>query len=283
MIVYFNGKYIQKEEVCISPDDRGFLFGDGVYEVISSYTGKLFRAEEHFKRLARSLRETRISFPDLDKLEGITCNLIKENNLENSDALIYIQITRGAAIRKHSFPGKETRPTVYVCILEFKKPQEKMENGVKIILLPEIRWERCDIKSIALLPNVLANQQAYEKNAEDAVFIRDGFITEGSHNSFFAVFHGELHTHPKSNTILPGITRDAVIELCGKLNIPVKEIPIPVKDLNKADECLLSGTGCEILPVVQVDDWKVGDGRPGPLAKKLLNAFMEITHPRSTF
>ena len=279
MIVYFNGKYIPKEEVCISPDDRGFLFGDGVYEVISSYNGKLFRAEEHIKRLERSLGEIKITFSGLDKLEGIAYKLIRDNKFENDDTLVYIQITRGVATRKHSFPGKETKPTLYVCILEFKKPHEKIENGVKIILLPEIRWGRCDIKSTALLPNVLSNQQAYEKNAEDAVFIRDGLITEGSHNSFFAVFNEELHTHPKSNNILPGITRDAVIELCGKLNIPVKEAPIPEKDLKKADECFISGTGCEILPVVQVDDWKVGDGKPRIKRTKPVNALgMEISH-----
>lgn len=283
MIVYFNGKFIPKEDVSISPDDRGFLFGDGVYEVVSSYNGKLFKAEEHLKRLERSLRETRISFPGLDKLEGIAYKLIKDNKFENDDTLIYIQITRGVATRKHSFPGKETKPTVYVSILEFQKPQDNFEYGVKIILVPEIRWGRCDIKSIALLPNVLANQQAYENDAEDAIFIRNGFITEGSHNSFFAVFNGELFTHPKDNYILPGITRDAVIELCGKLNIPVKEIPIPEKDLKKADECFLSGTGCEILPVVQVDDWKVGDGKPGPITNKMLNAFIEITRPKSIF
>ena len=245
MIVYFNGNFIPKEEVKISPDDRGFLFGDGVYEVISIYKGKLFKAKEHLTRFQRSLKETRINFHDTEKLEGVAERLIKDNKIKNAGAMIYIQITRGTAIREHSFPGKETTPTVYACILEFQLPQEKIDNGVKIILVPDIRWARCDIKSIALLPNVLANQQAKENNAEDVIFTRDGFITEGSHNSFCAVFNGELFTHPKNNDILPGITRDVILELCGKLNIPSKEVPIPEKKLKDANECMLAGTGCE--------------------------------------
>ena len=276
MIVYFNGDFIPKEEVKISPDDRGFLFGDGVYEVISIYNGRLFKAKEHFKRLQRSIKETRINFHDTEKLGGVSERLIKDNKIENAGAMIYIQITRGVAVRKHSFPGKEVSPTVYACILEFHLPQEKIEKGVKVILVPDTRWKRCDIKAISLLPNVLANQQAIENGAEDVVLLRDGFITEGSHNSFCAVFNGELFTHPKDNCILPGVTRDVISNLCGKCNIPFNEVPILEKDLKKADECMLAGTGCGVLPVVQVDDWQVGDGKPGPITKRLHAAFNEL-------
>ena len=276
MIVYFNGNFLPKEEVHLSPDDRGFLFGDGIYEVIFIYNGKLFKAKEHFKRLARNLKETRINFHDTEKLEGVAERLIKDNKIENAGAMIYIQITRGVALRKHSFPGKEVTPTVYACILEVILPKEKIANGVKIILVPDIRWKRCDIKSISLLPNVLANQQAVVNGAEDAVFIRDGVITEGSHNSFCAVFDGVLYTHPKDNRILPGITREIILELCGKNNIPVREVPILEKELKKADECMLTGTGCEVIPVVAVDNWQVGDGKPGPITKRLHAAFNEL-------
>ena len=277
MIVYFNGNFMPKEEVTISPDDRGFVFGGGVYEVISIYNGKLFKAKEHFIRLRRSLKETRINFQEVEKLEGVAERLIRDNKVENAGALIYIQITRGIAIRKHSFPSKEVTPTVYACTLEFHLPQEKIEEGVKVILTPDIRWGRCDIKTIALLPNVLANQLAIENDAEDAILVRDGFVTEGSHNSFCAVFNGELFTHPKDNCILPGITRDIISDLCGKLNIQFREVPILENDLKKADECMLAGTGCEVIPVVQVDDWKGGDGKPGPLTKRFQQQFRRVT------
>jgi len=278
VIAYFNGRFMPKEEVKISPDDRGFLLGDGVYEVIRSYSGRLFKVEEHFRRMARSLRELRIHGVDTEDLKGIVEALIEYNELGDGDAKLYIQITRGVAPRRHSFPDEGTPPTVYATASPFQPPRQKWEHGVRIILVPDIRWARCDIKSVALLPNILANQQAKERGAEEAVFVRDGAITEGSHTNFCAVFDGELATHPKSNYILAGIMRETVLDLCDELDVPVKEFPIFERDLKEADELMILGTTSEIMPVVQVDDRQVGDVTPGRIAMKLQRAYRELAY-----
>jgi D-alanine transaminase len=280
MIVYFNDRFIPKEDVRVSPDDRGFLFADGAYEVIRSYHGRLFKAEDHLRRMRRSLRELRIVGPDADSLGDIAGELIQVNDLGDGDAAVYIQITRGVGPRRHSFPDpdREIPPTVYVSAYPIQPPRKKWEDGVKIILVPDIRWARCDIKSVALVPNVLASQQAKERGAEEAVFVRDGAITEGSHTSFCAVFDGQLTTCPKTNYILAGITREVVLELCGELGIPFREFPIFERKLREADELVILGTTTEVMPVVQVNDWRVGDGKPGPITRKLQQAFCEIAY-----
>lgn len=273
MIVYFNGQMMPKNEVHISPEDRGFLFGDGVYEVIRVYGGKLFEAKAHLDRLTRSLRELKIGFDGVDRLEGVSQRLLVENGLETGDAAVYIQITRGAATRKHAFPPADTLPTVYISAYEFAPPKKEWETGVKIILVPDIRWTRCDIKSVALLPNVLAAQQAAEAGAKEAVFIRDGAVTEGAHTNFAAVFDGEVRTAPYSNLILPGTTRNVAIPLCRELGIPVREFPILQHELKDADEAMIWGTTTEVMPVVRIDDRQVGNGAPGPITRKLQEAF----------
>jgi len=278
MIVYFNGRFGPKEDVKVSPDDRGFLFADGAYEVILSYRGRLFRTEDHLERMARSLREIRIEGPGKENLREIAEGLVRHNDVSDEDALLYIQVTRGVAPRKHSFPDKPTPPTVYACVSPFQAPQEKREHGVRVILVPDIRWARCDIKSLALLPNVLASQQAKESGAEEAVFVRDGALTEGAHTSFCAVFGGQLTTHPKSNHILSGITRAVVLELCGELGIPTMERPIWESELDRADEAMILSTTFEVMPVVQANDRKIGDGKPGPVTAKLQRAFREVAH-----
>lgn len=275
MIVYFNGHNTPKEDVKISPDDRGFVLGDGVYEVIRVYEGKLFEADAHLKRLARSLRELRILFNGVERLEGIAHQLLVENGLEQGDAAVYIQITRGAAIRKHAFPSSDAQPTVYVSAYAFDPPKKEWEQGVKIILVPDIRWTRCDIKTVALIPNVMAAQQAAEAGAKEAVFVRDGAITEGAHTNFAAVFKGEVRTAPYSNLILPGTTRNMAISLCREMDVPVREFPIFQHELGDADEAMIWGTTTEIMPVVQINDRQVGDGSPGPVTRKLQAAFAE--------
>jgi len=277
MIVYFNGEFLSKEEVRISPDDRGFLFADGVYEVIRGYGVKPFKLEEHLKRLERSLREIQIDYPDAGKLGPIAEKLIQMNKLAGAEfTTIYIQVTRGAAPRKHTFPEEKTPPTVYMSASPGISQKEKIERGVKIILVPDIRWYRCDIKSISLLPNVLANQQAKEKGAEEAVLVRDGIITEGSHTNFYAVFEGRVLTHPMNHHILPGITRDIIVNLCRDLKIPFRDELVREKDLPRAQEMFLSGTSMEVTPVVQVDDWKVGKGEPGPVTASLRAGYKKM-------
>ncbi len=281
MIVYFNGRFMPKEEVKVSPDDRGFIFADGAYEVIRSYAGRLFKVEAHLKRLERSLRELQISGPDMADVRDAAERLIGENNLAEGDATIYVQVTRGVAARRHAFPDEETSPTVYVTASAFKPSQKKWEEGVGVILVPDIRWARCDIKSLALLPNVLASQQAKESGAEEAVFVRDGVLTEGAHTNFGAVFDGQLVTAPRSNYILAGITREVVLDLCRELGIPVKEYPIFERELFEgeskgSDECMILGTTTEIMPVVRINDHPVGDGKPGPVTRKLQAAFRDL-------
>lgn len=278
MIVYFNGQFMPKDEVRISPDDRGFLFADGVYEAIVSYSGRPFRIDEHLRRLERSLRELRMEGFDARDLKDVVERLIQANDLGAGEALTYIEVTRGAAPRGHVFPEPGISPTVYASATPFAAPRENCARGVKAILVPDVRWARCDVKSIALLPNVLASQRAKEQGAEEALFVRDGAITEGTHTNFCAVFDGRLLTYPKSNHILPGVTREVVLELCGELGIPCTEEPVLESRLREADELMIVGTTSEIMPLVRVDDWQVGSGRPGPVTRRLEEAFEALVH-----
>jgi len=279
MLVYFNGEYLPGDEVRVSPDDRGFTFGDGVYEVIRAYEGRLFRAGDHVRRLARSLGELRIQAPVLDGPGGIAAvagELIRRNGLAGGDAAIYVQVTRGAAPRKHAFPPPGTPPTVYLTASPLSPAREAWENGVGVTLVPDIRWTRCDIKAVALLPSVLASQQAVERGVEEAVFCRDGWVTEGAHTNYCAVFDGVLVTHPANNLILDGITRRVVLGLCAELGIPTREAPIPAGELMSAAEMMILGTTTEIKPVVHVDGKQVADGRPGPVTRRLQAAFRAL-------
>ena len=225
--------------------------------------------------MRRGLKELRIDVADLDYLKDVAETLIRKNDLQATDAKVYLQITRGAAPRSHAFPSEETVPTIYATASPFHVHQEAWEHGAKVLLVPDIRWARCDIKSIALLPNTLAFQQAKDGGAHEAVFVRDGVMAEGAHTNFCAIYNGTLVTAPTSNYILAGITRMVVLELCRELHIPVREFPIFERDLPQADECLIVGTTTEITPVVQIDDWNVKDGKPGPLTQILQQAFRE--------
>jgi D-alanine transaminase len=275
-IVYFNGQFLRKKDVRISPDDRGFLFGDGVYEVVRVYDGRLFEAEAHWKRLARSLRALRIDGPDPAAFADVARQLLADNDLQ--DAALYIQITRGAAPRKHYFPDPAIAPTVYASVFQPQLSRAKWSEGVKVILVPDMRWARCDIKTVALPPNVLASQRAREADVEEAVFVRDGALTEGSHTNVCAVFGGELVTYPKTPYILPGVTRDVVLDLCRQLGIPYREEAIFEHELGEADELMILGTTTEVMPVVQADHRTIGDGRPGPVTLRLQRAFCEYAN-----
>lgn len=276
MIVFLNGQFVPTAEARISPDDRGFLFADGVYEVVRVYGGRLFEAQAHWNRLARSLRELRLTGAEQIDFGKVSEELIARNDLGTADAIVYLQITRGAAPRKHAFPSPAVPPTVYGYAAPYEVPRQPLAQGVKAIVVPDIRWTRCDIKTVSLLPNVLANQQAHEAGAVEAVLVRDGAVTEGSHSNFAAVFDGVLVTAPLSNYILGGITRGVVLGLCRKLGIPVREFPILEQELPQAEEMMLLGTTTEVLPVVQLGDRPVGGGRPGPVTLKLQQAFREL-------
>ena len=276
---YYNGQFLQKQDVKISPDDRGFLLADGVYEVIVCYRGRFFRFNEHLQRMQRGLRELRIAFSETDSLKKIADTLIEKNHLDAGTAKVYIQVTRGAAPRSHSFPNPSPSPTVYATAAPVHQSEEAWQNGVMVLLVPDIRWARCDIKSIGLLANTLAFQQAREAGRHEALFVRDGAVTEGAHSNFCAVYDGTLCTAPTNNYILAGITRRAILELCRELQIPIREFPIFEKDLPQADECMILGTTTEVTPVVKINDWIIGNGTPGPITKALQQAFQQLANP----
>ena len=273
-IVYLNGNFILKNEAFVSPEDRGFNFADGIYEVIKYYGGKPFRYADHMDRLRRSLREISIDFDDLDQFEAVFQMLLEQNGLANQEAGVYLQVTRGSHTRIHQFP-ENIKPTVYATVFPFSSKWDQLENGVKVITTEDIRWLRCDIKSISLLPNVLAAEKAHEQDAAEAIFIRNGIVTEGSHSSFMAVKNGVVYTHPDSNLILPGITKIVIREICKTNNIPLVEEGIPASELASVDEMMIIGTGSEVTPVVQMDESLVGNGKPGPVTLFIQKKFFE--------
>ncbi len=274
--VFFNGEYVAKESVSISPDDRGFLFGDGVYEVVRSYGGRLFGLDAHLQRMHNGLCELQIRGVDAAAFGEICERLLAKNDLGQDDALVYMQVTRGAAPRRHAFPNVPTRPTSYAVPLPFQ-PKGDVTKGVKVITAPDIRWTRCDIKSLNLLANCLANQRAQEAGATEAIFVRDGVALEATSSSFFGVFNGEVRTAPKSNYILPSITRHVALELCSEAGINAVEVPIYLTELASADELFLAGTTLELMPIVEIDGRVVGDGRPGPVQRRLYDLFVQRT------
>ncbi len=274
-IVYLNGEYLLRDEAVISPDDRGFIFADGVYEVIKYYAGKPFGIEEHFERLERSLGEIRLDYEGVAALSPVFGRLLEENHLTRTDAGIYVQITRGVSRRQHAFP-KEIEPSVYVFAFPAPSFAENIEHGIKVITHEDIRWLRCDIKSVALLPNTMLYNQAFENGAGECILIRNGKVTEATHSSVFAVKEGKVITHPLSNMILPGITRKVVLEICRENKIPVEERAISETGLFELDELLITGTISEITPVVQINDVLVGNGIPGEITRLIQKKFFEM-------
>jgi D-alanine transaminase len=270
--VYFNGKYLPKDEVRISPDDRGFVFGDGVYEVIRSFGGNLFAVDAHLARMRWGVCELAINGADVDQLGDVAAELIRRNNFTSGDATVYLQVTRGAAPRAHAFPDPAVPPTVYAQAGRFT-PKGDPAKGIVTITVPDIRWARCDIKTVQILPNCLANQRARASGAQEALFVRDGVVLEGSHSSVFFVFGEEVRTAPKTNYILPSITRDVVLELCRESGIPARESPVFAHELPRATEAFLAGTTMEVMPIVRIDGMAVVGGEPGPVTRRLQERF----------
>ncbi len=236
----------------------------------------MFRYEDHLNRLKRSLKEIKIDFGELSSLEKIIYDLIKKNNIER-EALIYLQITRGSAIpRTHHFPDDKISPTLFISAKELNENFDEQENGVKVILQEDIRWLRCDIKSTSLLPVVLANQKAKEENAVEAILVRDGLITEGTHTNFFAVKDETILTAPKSRLILEGITRKVVLEFCEKFKIDYREEFIEKDDLKNYTEFFITSTTKEITPVTEIDYWTVNNGETGKITKSLQTVFKKV-------
>jgi D-alanine transaminase len=277
-IVYLNGKFIPKEKARISPDDRGFYFADGIYEVIKYYRGKAFRFRDHMTRLKRSLAGIRIGFTGIDQLEETGHEIIRLNRMEKEYTGVYLQVTRGVHQRMHRFPEAVTKPTVYMNAYPLPPFINEFVQGIRVILREDIRWHRCDIKSIMLLPNVLLFQEAVENNARECFFIRDGCFTESTHSNIFGVKSGVIYTYPDSNRILPGITKKVIFQICNRIGITITETPVKADDFRNYDEFFISGTGSEVMPVIQLEDTTVRDGKPGPLTRRIQQEFFRETY-----
>lgn len=272
--IFLNGKVISGVDAAISVFDRGFLFGDGIYEVMVQLENGLFYGDAHWQRLQQNLEKIGIGY-NVSEMEAYLNPLLMASNLLNKPCLIYIQVTRGVAPRKHSFP-KDVPPTTMMYALPYSLPHINTKN-VYAILRSDNRWLRCDIKSISLLGNVMANERAMEENAEEAVLVRDGFITEGSHTNIFFVKSGKVYTHPANQLILDGITRKIVLKLCEDLDIPVMEKAIGVDQIDGMDEAFLTGTTTQIASIAQLGDHTYhAPDTIGPVTKKLQEAFAEL-------
>ena len=271
---FLNDEYMPLEACQISPLDRGFIFGDGVYELIPVYDRKAFCLQPHLVRLARSLEQVHIQNPYTHKQwEGIVENLIRQSNC--IDLAVYIQVTRGIAPRDHGFP-ENTSPTVFAMAnLLADIADEQLQKGIALNIVKDTRWQRCDIKVIDLLPNVLAKQSALQAGAAEAIMVRDGFALEGSSSNLFAVRDGEVFTHPKDNLILPGITRDVILELLGGLGQKCREQAIPENWLYEADELWITSSAKGILAATTVNQCPVGNGAPGKLWKDVYDLYQQ--------
>ena len=273
--VYFNGDFLPSEEVKISPDDRGFLFADGVYEVMIWYNGFFYDIESHLARLKRSMKEVRIDWPEANSFVNTAKELITMNGLADSVALVYFQVTRGVAPRKHDFPSPAVKPTLYGYAKKFTPDISSSEKGVNVLISKDIRWSRCDIKSISLLANVLEYQKAKERGFYETIFEKDGKITEASHSNIAFVINGTIFTHPESESILSGITRKNVLRLAREFRMPVMEEAVTTYLIDYITEAFLLNTSGEITPVVAIGNAPVGDGNPGPVTRLLQMKFRE--------
>jgi len=275
-IAYLNGIYTPLEEARVSVLDRGFLFGDGVYEVIPVYAGKGFLQDQHLARLENSLIAARIRNPHTrPQWETLLDEVIQRNGGGNQG--IYLQVTRGSAPRLHAFP-EGVSPTVLITSQPWETPRKI--NPAKAITRPDIRWSRCDIKSISLIGNILLRQEAVDAGCLETILIRDGQVTEGAVTNVFIVTEGRVLTPPATPLLLHGITRNFVIDLCKTANLPIHAIDLPEATLRDADEIWITGSLTGIAPVTELDGLPVGSGRPGPLWEKIWSLFREYWRER---
>lgn len=277
MTIYLNGQYMPIDEAKVSVLDRGFIFGDGVYEVIPVYSRKAFRMSEHLRRLQHSLDGIRLQNPHG---EGEWTNIINELIARNpgEDQYLYLHITRGVAKRDHAFPKPPVKPTVFMMSNPLPAPPaELLKSGVCAVTAQDNRWLRCDIKAIALLPNVLLRQMAVDAGCAETVLIRDNaFMTEGAASNIFVVKDGKLLAPPKDNLMLPGITYDVILEIAAANKIPHDVRRIGIAEVFAADELLLTSSTKEVLAITQLDGKPVGTGKPGAIFAKLQRLYQDF-------
>jgi len=276
-IVYLNGQYLPAEKASISVMDRGFLFADGVYEVIPVYKGKLFRLAEHLERLNNSLAAIRLPNPhSLSPWDDLLSQLVAKNGAGHLS--VYLQVTRGVVAKRDHCYTQALQPTVFA--MATSMPIAASEDiartmGEKAITADDIRWKRCDIKSISLLPNILLKQQAQDAGAAEAILLRSGFVTEGSASNVFIVSNGMLWTPIKDNQLLGGITRDLIIDLVSHAGLSCAEADISEAQLRAADEIWVTSSTKEIVPIIELDNEKVGAGVVGPLWKQVAQLYQQ--------
>ncbi len=274
--VYLNGDFMPLAEACVPVLDRGFLFGDGVYEVIPVYSGKPFRIDQHLQRLERSLEGIRLENPmDRDEWKAVMQELI-ERNTGDADAALYLQLTRGVMQRRdHSF-GDDLRPTVLLSCQPHDYPLQQFDTaGGRAVTLEDSRWMDCHIKSINLLPNVLLRQQAVDAGADEAILVRDGRAIEGAASNLFIVKEGVIKTPPVQRCMLGGITRDLVLELCRDNRLLAREMDISEDELHDADEIWMTSSTREILPITTLNQHRVGKGETGPLWQEVIRLYQD--------
>ena len=274
-VVYINGEYLPQSQAKVSVLDRGFLFGDGVYEVIPVFSGKPLRLNKHLERMQRSMNRVLLENPlTQEQWQEIFQTLLDSN--PGGDRSIYLQVTRGAAPVRDLSISVDVEPTVFVMVNDIKPVDfAGLENGIEAVTVDDFRWKACDIKSISLIANVMIRLRANELNVMDAVMVRDGLVTEGTASNIFVVHKGIISTPPKSDCLLPGITRDLVIELARANGFKLEERDINQDELETADEIWLTSSTREIAPVVKLDDHVIGDGVAGECWKKIIAIYQD--------
>lgn len=281
-LIYLNGRLVPYEEAQVHVEDRGFVFADGIYEVIKCYDGRPFRMDAHLERLYQSAEEIRLSLPwSREELVRAIQETVGGNGLTGATAAIYLQATRGPAPRAHAFPANP-RPTLFIFARPEKGPDPTLQqSGLKAITVDDRRWRMCHVKSVGLLLNTLAKQEALDAGAQEGLFVRDGIVTEGTASNAFFVQGGRLITHPEGPHILSGVTRQVVLELANELGIAADIRELPATELAHVEECFVTGTISEIMPIVSIDGRPVGQGKPGAVTRQLIDAFIRVTRGAS--
>jgi D-alanine transaminase len=277
-VLYFNGRFTTTDEPVLTVEDRGFQFGDSLYEVMRFIDGKPRFGRAHWERLSRGLRfiDLRSPWDSWDQFDTTLRQVLERTDF--TEGILYVQVTRGTCERVHFYP-EDLDPTVVVYSRRFDFPDDRQkEQGTGVVSYTDLRWKHCDVKSVNLLPNVLAKRAAKVANAGEALLIEDGFVIEGASSNFFAVMQGRVQTHPSNEQILPGVVRDRVISLALAERIRVDERPIRENELFSIDEAFLTSTTLGVMPVVSIDGRQVGDGRRGPVTETLQRRLDELEH-----
>ncbi|MEG0289603.1 MAG: D-amino-acid transaminase [Carnobacterium sp.] len=276
MKVIWNNQLVERSAVVIDMEDRGYQFADGIYEVIRVYNGSFFTMDKHIDRLFTGAKKIDLTLPfTKTELQKMLSDLIQINQIDTGN--VYLQVTRGIAIpRNHVYPDVANVSPVFTASTTIvPRNQEKMNSGITAITLPDTRWLHCDIKSISLLGNIMAKNEAYKQGKEEAILYRDGKVTECSSSNVWMIKAGTVYTHPDGNLVLPGITKMVLLEVARKAGIPVKEEAFTLEQLKSADEVFSSSTTAEAMPVIEIDGTAVGTGKPGPIVKQLQQLYLD--------